>query len=162
MDLRPILAEVVDPSGGTAYQSVSQDHGLQKALDNQLVAMARPAIDNGEQVRGSIAVRNVNRTVGTMLGHAVTSAHPHGLPDGTIELTLAGSGGQSFGAFLPAGVTLKLVGDTNDYLGKGLSGGRLVVRPDRRAPLKAEQNVIAGNCPTRVCPCSTRHALACR
>ncbi|HOI02556.1 MAG TPA: glutamate synthase-related protein, partial [Dermatophilaceae bacterium] len=145
MDLRPILAEVVDPSGGTAYQSVSQDHGLQKALDNQLVAMARPAIDNGEQVRGSIAVRNVNRTVGTMLGHAVTSAHPHGLPDGTIELTLTGSGGQSFGAFLPAGVTLKLVGDTNDYLGKGLSGGRLVVRPDRRAPLKAEQNVIAGN-----------------
>jgi len=124
---------------------VSQDHGLQKALDNQLVAMARPAIDDGEQVRGSIAVRNVNRTVGTMLGHAVTSAHPHGLPDGTIELTLTGSGGQSFGAFLPAGVTLKLVGDTNDYLGKGLSGGRLVVRPDRRAPLKAEQNVIAGN-----------------
>jgi glutamate synthase (NADPH/NADH) large chain len=145
LDLRPILAEVADPSGGTAYQSVSQDHGLQKALDNQLVAMARPAIDNGEQVRGSIAVRNVNRTVGTMLGHAVTSAHPHGLADGTIELTLTGSGGQSFGAFLPRGVTLTLVGDTNDYLGKGLSGGRLVVRPDRRAPLKAEQNVIAGN-----------------
>ena len=145
LDLRPILAEVTDPSGGTAYQSVSQDHGLEKALDNQLVALARPAIDNGEQVRGSIAVRNVNRTVGTMLGHAVTKAHPHGLPDGTIELTLTGSGGQSFGAFLPSGVTLRLVGDTNDYLGKGLSGGRLVVRPDRSAPLKAEQNVIAGN-----------------
>jgi glutamate synthase (NADPH/NADH) large chain len=145
LDLRPILAEVTDPSGGTAYQSVSQDHGLEKALDNQLLALARPAIDNGEQVRGSIAVRNVNRTVGTMLGHAVTKAHPHGLPDGTIELTLTGSGGQSFGAFLPSGVTLRLVGDTNDYLGKGLSGGRLVVRPDRSAPLKAEQNVIAGN-----------------
>jgi len=145
LDLTPILAEVADPSGGTAYQSVSQDHGLEKALDNQLVALARPAIDNGEQVRGSIAVRNVNRTVGTMLGHAVTKAHPHGVPDGTIEFTLTGSGGQSFGAFLPSGVTLRLIGDTNDYLGKGLSGGRLVVRPDRSAPLKAEQNVIAGN-----------------
>ena len=145
LDLGPILAEVQDPSGGTAYQSVVQDHGLEKALDNQLLDLARPAIEHGEPVRASVAVRNVNRTVGTMLGHAVTTAHPHGLPDGTIELTLTGSGGQSFGAFLPGGVTLRLIGDTNDYLGKGLSGGRLVVRPDRKAPLKAEQNVIAGN-----------------
>ena len=88
---------------------------------------------------------NVNRTVGTMLGHEITKAHPHGLADGTIEFTCTGSGGQSFGAFLPAGVTLTLFGDTNDYLGKGLSGGRLVVRPDRSAPLTAEENVIAGN-----------------
>ena len=145
LDLSPILAEVADPSGGTAYQSVAQEHGLEKSLDNQLIAMARPAIDHGEQVRGEIAVRNVNRTVGTMLGHEVTKAHPHGLPDGTIDITLTGSGGQSFGAFLPSGVTLRLIGDTNDYLGKGLSGGRLAVRPDPSAPLKAEQNVIAGN-----------------
>ena len=145
LDLRPILAAVEDPTGGTAYQSIAQDHGLEKALDHQLIAMARPALDHGEAVRGEIAVRNVNRTVGTMLGHEITKAHPHGLADGTIEFTCTGSGGQSFGAFLPAGVTLTLFGDTNDYLGKGLSGGRLVVRPDRSAPLTAEENVIAGN-----------------
>ncbi len=145
LDLRPILAAVEDPTGGTAYQSITQDHGLEKALDHQLIAMARPALDHGEAVRGEIAVRNVNRTVGTMLGHEITKAHPHGLADGTIEFTCTGSGGQSFGAFLPAGVTLTLFGDTNDYLGKGLSGGRLVVRPDRSAPLTAEENVIAGN-----------------
>ena len=145
LDLSPILAAVSDPTGGTAYQSTSQDHGLEKALDHQLIAMARTAIDQGEAVRGELAVRNVNRTVGTMLGHEVTKAHPHGLADGTVELTLTGSGGQSFGAFLPAGVTITLVGDTNDYLGKGLSGGRVVVRPDKAAPFVAEDNVIAGN-----------------
>ncbi len=145
LDLRPILAQVSDPTGGTAYQTVSQDHGLEKALDHQLISLARSALDHGEQARGEVAVRNVNRTVGTMLGHEVTKAHPHGLPDGTIELVLTGSGGQSFGAFLPAGVTLSLFGDTNDYVAKGLSGGRVVVRPDRSAPLTAEDNVIAGN-----------------
>ncbi len=145
LDLRPILAEVSDPTGGTAYQTVAQDHGLEKALDHQLIAMSRMALDHGENVRGEIAVRNVNRTVGTMLGHEVTKAHPRGLADGTVELTLTGSGGQSFGAFLPTGVTLRLFGDTNDYVGKGLSGGRVVVRPDRSAPLVAEDNVIAGN-----------------
>ncbi|PID97044.1 MAG: glutamate synthase large subunit [Actinomycetales bacterium] len=145
LDLRPILAEVEDPTGGTAYQSVTQDHGLEKALDHHLIALARPALDHGEPVRGGVAVRNVNRTVGTMLGNAVISAHPHGLPDGTIELTMTGSGGQSFGAFLPVGVTLTLFGDSNDYLGKGLSGGRIVVRPDRAAHYPAEDNVIAGN-----------------
>ncbi|MEI2731303.1 MAG: glutamate synthase large subunit [Dermatophilaceae bacterium] len=145
LDLTPILADAEDPSGGTRYQTVSQDHGLQKALDHQLIAMAGPALDRGEPVRGELAVRNVNRTVGTMLGHEVTKAYPHGLPDGTIEFTLTGSGGQSFGAFLPAGIGLTLYGDTNDYAGKGLSGGRVVVRPDRAAPLAAEANVIAGN-----------------
>ena len=96
-------------------------------------------------MRTEIAVRNVNRTVGTMLGHHVTKAHPHGLADNTIELTMTGSGGQSFGAFLPAGVTMQLFGDANDYVGKGLSGGRIVVRPHRDATLVAEENVIAGN-----------------
>ncbi|WP_134322192.1 glutamate synthase large subunit [Cumulibacter soli] len=145
MDLSPILATVEDPTGGTPYNSAGQDHGLGKALDQQLIALARPAIDNGEQVRETVEIRNVNRTVGTMLGHEVTKAHPAGLPDNSIQFTLTGSAGQSLGAFLPAGVTLLMSGDANDYVGKGLSGGRVVVRPDERAPLVAEQNVIAGN-----------------
>ncbi|MFV0533860.1 MAG: glutamate synthase large subunit [Cumulibacter sp.] len=145
MDLSPILATVEDPTGGTPYNSAGQDHGLDKALDQQLIALARPAIDNGEQVRETVEIRNVNRTVGTMLGHEVTKAHPAGLPDNSIQFTLAGSAGQSLGAFLPAGVTLLMSGDANDYVGKGLSGGRVVVRPDERAPLVAEKNVIAGN-----------------
>lgn len=145
LDLSPILAVVEDPTGGTPYNSAVQDHGLDKALDQQLIALARPAIDNGETVRETVAIRNVNRTVGTMLGHEVTKAHPAGLPDGSIELTLVGSAGQSLGAFVPRGITLVMEGDANDYVGKGLSGGRVVVRPDKRAPLVAEENVIAGN-----------------
>lgn len=145
MDLTPILAAVEDPTGGTPYNSAVQDHGLDKALDQQLIALARPAIDNGEQVREKVAVRNVNRTIGTMLGHEVTKAHPQGLPDGSIEFTLNGSAGQSLGAFVPKGVTLVLEGTANDYVAKGLSGGRIVVRPDDRAPIVAEENVIAGN-----------------
>jgi glutamate synthase (NADPH/NADH) large chain len=145
LDLSPILAVADNPTGGTLYQSAAQDHALDKALDNELLSRALPAIESGEQVRTEIAVRNVNRTVGTMLGHHVTKAHPHGLEDNTIELTMTGSGGQSFGAFLPAGVTMQLFGDANDYVGKGLSGGRVVVRPDRAADIVAEDNVIAGN-----------------
>jgi glutamate synthase (NADPH/NADH) large chain len=91
-------------------------------------------------------VRNVNRTVGTILGHEVTKRYADaGLPDGTIDVTFTGSAGQSFGAFVPKGITLRLLGDSNDYLGKGLSGGRLIVRPDLSAPFRAEENVIAGN-----------------
>ncbi|HEX2705652.1 MAG TPA: glutamate synthase-related protein, partial [Candidatus Lustribacter sp.] len=145
MDLTPILDAAQNVTGGTLFQSVAQDHALEKSLDHQLIALARPALDDGVQARAEIAVRNVNRTVGTMLGHEVTKAHPHGLPDHAIEFTLTGSAGQSFGAFLPKGITLRLLGDANDYVGKGLSGGRIVVRPDRAAPLAAEHNVIAGN-----------------
>ena len=145
LDLSPILAQVEDPTGGTPYNSAVQDHGLEKALDHQLISLAQPALRDGEQVRGRVPVRNVNRTVGTMLGHEITRLHPHGLPDGTIEITLTGSSGQSFGAFLPQGATLVLEGDSNDYVGKGLSGGRLVVRPDPTAHFTAEGNVIAGN-----------------
>jgi glutamate synthase (NADPH/NADH) large chain len=145
LDLTPILTIADNPTGGTLHQSTVQDHGLDKALDNELVTRALPAIETGERVRSEIAVRNVNRTVGTMLGHHVTKSHPEGLADDTIELVMTGSGGQSFGAFLPAGVTLQLFGDANDYVGKGLSGGRVVVRPDRRANIVAEENVIAGN-----------------
>jgi glutamate synthase (NADPH) large chain len=143
LDLTPILhvPDVDHPK----RCAVAQDHGLDKALDNELIRLCRPAIDGGEPVRGQLEVRNVNRTVGTMLGAEVTRRHGDGLPDGTIDLTLVGSGGQSFGAFLPRGITLRLEGDTNDYLGKGLSGGRIVVRPDRSAPLVAEENIIAGN-----------------
>jgi glutamate synthase (NADPH/NADH) large chain len=145
LDLSPILAVADNPTGGTLHQSAPQDHGLDKALDNELLSRALSAIETGEPVRTEIAVRNVNRTVGTMLGHHVTKAHPYGLADNTIELTMTGSGGQSFGAFLPAGVTMQLFGDANDYVGKGLSGGRIVVRPHRDATLVAEENVIGGN-----------------
>ncbi len=124
----------------------TQDHGLEKALDNELIAIAAPALESGEPVRAQVAIRNVNRTVGTMLGHEVTKRYRgEGLPDGTIDITLTGSAGQSFGAFLPRGITLRLEGDANDYVGKGLSGGRLVVRPDRAATFAAGEQIIAGN-----------------
>jgi glutamate synthase (NADPH/NADH) large chain len=145
LDLTPILTVADNPSGGTLFQSTAQDHGLDKALDNELLTRCLAAIESGEQVRSEIAVRNVNRTVGTMLGHHVTKSHPDGLADNTIELTMKGSGGQSFGAFLPAGVTIRLFGDANDYVGKGLSGGRVVVRPAEDSTFVAEENVIAGN-----------------
>ncbi|SDQ45262.1 glutamate synthase large subunit [Quadrisphaera sp. DSM 44207] len=146
LDLSPVLHEVALPEGASLRRSAAQDHGLEKALDHQLIAMSRDALEQREPVRARTGVRNVNRTVGTMLGHEVTARFgPDGLPDGTIDLTLTGSAGQSFGAFLPSGITLRLVGDANDYVGKGLSGGRVVVAPDERAGFAAEDNVIAGN-----------------
>jgi glutamate synthase (NADPH) large chain len=145
LDLSPIFADVQSPDGAARRNTTGQDHGLEKALDHSLIDLAREAITDGTPVTGEAQVRNVNRTVGTLLGHEVTKNHPDGLPDDTIDLTLTGSAGQSLGAFLPRGVTLRLLGDANDYVGKGLSGGRVVVRPDRAAPLQAEQNVIAGN-----------------
>ncbi|MGH3348043.1 MAG: glutamate synthase-related protein, partial [Nocardioides sp.] len=123
-----------------------QDHGLDKALDNELIAIAGPALESREPVRAQLDVRNVNRTVGTMLGHEVTKRYrAEGLPEGTIDITLLGSAGQSFGAFLPPGITLRLEGDANDYVGKGLSGGRLVIRPDRTATFRSQEQIIAGN-----------------
>jgi glutamate synthase (NADPH/NADH) large chain len=145
LDLSPILHVPVLPEGAALHCTTTQDHGLDKALDNELVELCRPAIDAGEPVRASLPVRNVNRTVGTMLGHEVTKRHPDGLADELIDLTLIGSAGQSFGAFLPRGITLRLEGDANDYLAKGLSGGRIVVRPDRAAGFVAEEQIIAGN-----------------
>jgi glutamate synthase (NADPH/NADH) large chain len=146
LDLTPIL-HVPDVKEGAARRQVTlQDHGLDRALDNELIAIAADALDNALPVRAQVPVRNVNRTVGTMLGHEVTKRFGgNGLPDDTIDLTMTGSGGQSFGAFLPRGVTLRLEGDANDYVGKGLSGGRITVRPARTSPLVAEDNVIAGN-----------------
>jgi glutamate synthase (NADPH/NADH) large chain len=145
LDLSPILHVPALAEGTPRRQTGGQDHGLDRALDNELIALSRPAIDAGEPVRAQLAVRNVNRTVGTMLGHEVTKAHPAGLPDGLIDIRLLGSAGQSFGAFVPRGVTLRLEGDANDYLAKGLSGGRVVVRPDLLAAFAAEEQIIAGN-----------------
>jgi glutamate synthase (NADPH/NADH) large chain len=125
---------------------VAQDHGLEKALDNKLIELARPALDTGVPVHADLAVRNDQRSVGAMLGGEVARRYGgNGLPDDTIAFTLNGTGGQSFGAFLPRGVTLRLIGDTNDYVAKGLSGGRVVVRPADEAPFTAEDNIIAGN-----------------
>ncbi|MEO5653884.1 MAG: glutamate synthase large subunit [Marmoricola sp.] len=146
LDISPIF-HVPELAEGTArHNTRGQDHGLEHALDNELVRICEPALERGEPVRAQIEVRNVNRTVGTILGHEVTKRYRgEGLPDGTIDLTLTGSAGQSFGAFVPRGITLRLEGDANDYVGKGLSGGRLVVRPDRAATFEASQQIIAGN-----------------
>lgn len=145
LDLRPIFAEVSSFDGSGVRHARAQDHGLDKALDHEFIAAVQPALEGGEHVAAQFPVRNVNRTLGTMLGHEVTKRHPEGLPDGTIELTLTGSAGQSLGAFLPAGITVTMVGDANDYVGKGLSGGRIIVRPPQDATYVAEDNVIAGN-----------------
>ena len=146
LDLEPILHIPSLPEGASLRNSATQDHGLDKALDNELIALASDALESGEPVRASLAIRNVNRTVGTMLGSQVSRRYgAAGLPEGTIDFTFTGSAGQSFGAFLPRGITLRLEGDSNDYVGKGLSGGRVIVRPDRSATFAAEDNVIAGN-----------------
>ncbi|MGH3328281.1 MAG: glutamate synthase large subunit [Streptomycetales bacterium] len=146
LDLTPVLHVPELPPGACRHQAVPQDHGLEKALDNELVELCQDALERADPVRVQLTIRNVNRTVGTMLGHEVTKRYGGaGLPDGTIDLTFLGSAGQSFGAFLPRGLTMRLEGDANDYLGKGLSGGRLVVRPDRRARFAAEEHIIAGN-----------------
>ena len=148
LDLTPILHVPERPFGDALYNTKGQDHGLERALDQQLISAARSAIDTGTPIKLEFPVRNVNRTVGTMLGHEVTKRHGGlGLPDDTIDITLRGAAGQSIGAFLPKGVTLRLYGDANDYAGKGLSGGRLIVRPSEDAPagFVAEDNIIAGN-----------------
>jgi glutamate synthase (NADPH/NADH) large chain len=146
LDLSPVLHLPSVAEGRPRHQVVAQDHGLQGALDNELIGLCADAIETGQQVRARLPIRNVNRTVGTMLGSEVTRRHGAlGLADGTIELTFLGSAGQSFGAFLPPGITLALEGDANDYVGKGLSGGRLVLRPPEGSALVAQDNVIAGN-----------------
>jgi glutamate synthase (NADPH/NADH) large chain len=146
LDLSPILAMPKLPEGTALRCVTSQDHGLEKALDNQLIELAQDALNGEGPVRARLPIRNVNRTVGTMLGHEVTKRYGGaGLPDNTIDLTFVGSAGQSFGAFVPRGITLRLEGDANDYLAKGLSGGRIIVRPDQAATFAAEENIIAGN-----------------
>ncbi|MFB8416483.1 glutamate synthase large subunit [Streptomyces albidoflavus] len=151
LDLEPLFHVPDLPDGAVRHQVTTQDHGLEKALDNELIKLAADALsahtaEDAQPVRAQVAIRNINRTVGTMLGHEVTKKFGGaGLPDDTIDLTFTGSAGQSFGAFVPRGVTLRLEGDANDYVGKGLSGGRIVVRPDRAADHLAEYSTIAGN-----------------
>ena len=124
----------------------AQDHALEKALDQELLVRAAPALENGTPVTIELPIRNAHRSVGAMLGGEVVRRYGgDGLPDSTITVVLRGTAGQSFGAFVPRGVTLRLYGDANDYVGKGLSGGRLVLRPDERAPFAAEEQIIAGN-----------------
>ncbi|WP_420116850.1 glutamate synthase large subunit [Micromonospora sp.] len=155
LDLARVLHTPQLPEGAARRGIRAQDHGLEQALDNELIALAEPALRDGSPVRVEVAVRNEHRSVGAMLGGEVTRRHGGaGLPDDTVEFVLRGTAGQSFGAFLPRGVTLRLHGDANDYVGKGLSGGRIVVRPDAAAPFvdpeaatgqRAEDQIIAGN-----------------
>ena len=146
LDLAPMLAVPALPPGAARHHAASQDHGLDQALDNTLIELAEGALRDGRPVTLELPVRNVNRTVGTMLGYAVTRRWGGaGLADNTIDISFRGSAGQSFGAFLPRGITLRLAGDANDYLGKGLSGGRIIARPDPAAFFAAEEQVIAGN-----------------
>jgi glutamate synthase (NADPH/NADH) large chain len=144
LDLSPLLVRPDVES--SLYNTTKQDHGLGAALDNKLIELADAALTKSEPVRIDLPVRNVNRTVGTMLGAEVTRRFGgEGLPEGTIDITLHGSAGQSLGAFIPRGIAIRLYGDSNDYVAKGISGGRVVVRPDEKAKFKSGENVIAGN-----------------
>ena len=145
LDFSRLFAQPNVPADVPRFQIELQDHGLDKALDNVLIAKSRPAIDKGERVQFIEVARNVNRSVGAMLSGAVTQVHPEGLPDDSIRIQLEGTGGQSFGAFLARGITLYLIGDANDYTGKGLSGGRVVVRPSIDFRGDATRNTIVGN-----------------
>jgi glutamate synthase (NADPH/NADH) large chain len=146
LDVSSLLAEPQNPYGQTRIQSVDQDHGLDDALDQQLIELAQPAINDGHHVSIDLDIRNVHRTVGTLLGHEVTKRWKgEGLPDGTIDITFTGSAGQSLGAFMPAGIQIRLVGDANDYVGKGLSGGRIIIHPHPFATFAAEEQIVAGN-----------------
>ncbi|MGH3449983.1 MAG: glutamate synthase-related protein, partial [Haloechinothrix sp.] len=146
LDLSPIFHVPELEPRAARHQVVTQDHGLDKALDNTLIQLAEGALRSGDKVRLELPVRNVNRTVGTMLGSELTKRWGgEGLPDDTIDVTFTGTAGQSFGAFVPKGITLRLIGDGNDYVAKGLSGGRIILRPHPDAQFVAEDNLIAGN-----------------
>src|SRR5258706_11424548 len=148
LDLTPILHVPESPWEQDRYCTKRQDHGLDRALDQTLVQLCEGALQDGSPVTLELPIRNVNRTVGTILGHEVTKRFgAAGLPDDTIQVSFTGSAGQSFGAFVPRGITMRLEGDANDYFGKGLSGGRLILSPptDRHPRLVPEMNIIAGN-----------------
>ena len=144
LDLSPLL---IAPKDNSPRRNLTkQDHGLVNALDNELIKLSAEALNKATPVRLEMPVRNVNRTVGTMLGAEITRKYGGaGLPADTIDITFHGSAGQSFGAFVPSGLTLRLYGDSNDYVGKGLSGGRVIIRPDEKAKFSSSANVIAGN-----------------
>jgi glutamate synthase (NADPH/NADH) large chain len=146
LDFSRIFAMPQAPADVPRRQVDLQDHGLAAALDNRLIDLARPALDRKEKVSFILPIRNVNRTVGAMLSGEVARRYGHdGLPEDTVHVQLNGTAGQSFGAFLARGITLDLVGEANDYVGKGLSGGRIIVRPTNDFRGRADQNIIVGN-----------------
>ncbi|MGG6268286.1 glutamate synthase large subunit [Leptolyngbya sp. AN03gr2] len=146
LDFSKILYQPnVDPSVGL-YCQISQDHGLEKSLDlSVLLELCKDAIEQGKPVKATLPIQNINRVVGTILGNEITKRHWNGLPEDTVQLHFQGSAGQSFGAFVPKGVTLELEGDANDYVGKGLSGGKIIVYPHKASTFKASENIIVGN-----------------
>ena len=146
LDFSKIFHKPVAKNNSPVHRVQAQDHGLDKALDNKLIQLCHEALETRKKVALNLDIHNVNRTVGTMLGSELTRRHgAEGLPDDTITINFTGSAGQSFGAFLPRGITLNLEGDSNDYLGKGLSGGKIVVRPPQKAVFAPHENIIAGN-----------------
>jgi glutamate synthase (ferredoxin) len=147
LDLTPILHQPIVEKDAPRFRQIDQDHGLEKSLDiTRLLSICEPAIERGERVHADLPVRNVNRVVGTIVGSDVTKKWgANGLPDDTIHLKLNGSAGQSLGAFMPRGMTIELEGDANDYFGKGLSGGRLIIYPPKASSFVAEENIIIGN-----------------
>ena len=146
LDLSPILHQPeVGPEVGR-YCQMAQDHGLEHSLDmTTLLELCEPAIERGETVTATLPIHNINRVVGTILGNEITKRHWEGLPEDTIRLHFQGSAGQSFGAFVPKGVTLELEGEANDYLGKGLSGGKLILYPPKQSTFTPAENIITGN-----------------
>jgi glutamate synthase (ferredoxin) len=147
LDLTPILYQPNVPADVGRYRQQDQDHGLEKSLDvTKLLQLCKPAIERGEKVRAELPIHNVNRVVGTIAGSEVTKKHGlSGLPEDTVHLKFNGSAGQSFGAFVPRGMTLELEGDANDYFGKGLSGGKLIVYPPAGSTFVPEENIVIGN-----------------
>ncbi len=147
IDLSNILYMPDVPASVGRYCQIPQNHGLDQALDNMvLLDLCKPALDEGKRIAATIDIKNTNRVVGTILGSAVTRRYgPEGLPADTIELHFKGSAGQSFGAFVPHGITLELEGDANDYVGKGLSGGKIIIYPPQGATFVPEENIISGN-----------------
>lgn len=148
LDLTPILKPAKGPTSDTVtHCTIPQDHGLEKSLDMlELLPRCSKTIETGEKIHFELPIINTNRTVGTILSHNIAKKHgQNGLPTDTIHMKFNGSAGQSLGAFLAHGVTIELEGDANDYVGKGLSGGRIIIYPDRRVSFKAEENIIIGN-----------------
>jgi glutamate synthase (NADPH/NADH) large chain len=147
LDFTKLFHKPTPLDGQTIFHSESQDHGLEKALDNKLIAEAAPALERGAPVQINTKICNVNRTVGAMLSGEIARIYGHaGLPDNTIHIRATGTAGQSFGAWLAAGVTLELEGEGNDYVGKGLSGGRIIIYPPREAKqIVPEKSIIVGN-----------------
>ncbi len=146
IDLSNVLMQPGPVPGTILHKTTEQNHELDKALDNELIAQAQPALEHGERVQIAMDIRNVNRTLGTMLGYEITRRYGgEGLPDDTIDMTFTGTGGQSIGAFIPRGETIRVVGEVNDYAGKGLSGGRIVISAPTDVTYDTHENVIAGN-----------------